>query len=247
VNETGTVVPRSQRSAPLPAALPYVLPLVLSLLVTGVADYVPDWRIALYIIKVLGLALTLACFWRAYAEIQPALGFGVLIAVLIGLAVIAVWLSIDPYYPQSTAEFRSLLKDGWQAFPHAAKAAGQFDPGAGGDAFPPLLTIGSRVLGAVILVPIAEELFFRGWLIRFLVKDEFKSVPMGTFTWPSFLVTTLVFGLSHHEWLAGIVCALAFNMLLYWRRSLFACIVAHAAANLGLAVWVLSRGAWQFW
>jgi len=57
----------------------------------------------------------------------------------------------------------------------------------------------------------------------------------------------VLFGLSHHEWLAGVICGVAFNLLLYWRKDLFQCIVAHAAANLALAVWVLTREAWHFW
>jgi hypothetical protein len=70
---------------------------------------------------------------------------------------------------------------------------------------------------------------------------------MGTFTWLSFAGTLAFMGLTHHEWLAAVICSAAFNGLLYWRKDLFLCVLAHAAANLALAVWVLTNGAWAFW
>jgi hypothetical protein len=53
--------------------------------------------------------------------------------------------------------------------------------------------------------------------------------------------------LTHHEWLAAMVCSAAFNWILYWKKDIWACIVAHAVANLALAVWVITTGQWQFW
>jgi hypothetical protein len=99
----------------------------------------------------------------------------------------------------------------------------------------------------VLVVPVMEELFWRAFLIRWLVKEDFKSVPVGTFTWPSFLITVALFGAEHNQWLAGLVCGALYNWLLYRTRSVWACVVAHAVSNAALAAWVLARGDWKFW
>ncbi len=232
---------------PLVQAIPYIVPFVAMVALTALADALPHFRAHLYVLKVLLAGGLAARYWRHYVEISRAPVEGVAWATLVGLAVIVLWVALDPYYPQSLAELRLLGEQGWQALPHTEKIAGWFDPFAPDIGLPPPVVIAFRLVGAVLVVPVVEEVFHRGWLLRYLVREDFRSVPLGTFTWTSFLVSTALFGLSHQEWLAGVICGAAFNGLLYWKRSLTLCIVAHAAANLGLAVWVLWQGAWQFW
>ncbi len=99
----------------------------------------------------------------------------------------------------------------------------------------------------MIVVPLTEELFWRAFLIRWLIKEDFKSVPVGAFTWLSFAVTVGLFGAEHTEWLAGLICGVLYNGLYYKRKDVFSCVVAHAVSNAALAAWVLSRGDWKFW
>ncbi|TSK05937.1 MAG: CAAX prenyl protease-related protein [Geobacter sp.] len=110
-----------------------------------------------------------------------------------------------------------------------------------------LLLTAARVAGAVLVVPVMEELFWRSFLLRYLVRADFQSVPMGAFTWASFLITTVLFGLEHHFFLAGMLAGAIFSFVLYRTRSLVQCILAHAVANLALAIHVLSTGNWYFW
>lgn len=110
-----------------------------------------------------------------------------------------------------------------------------------------LLLTATRVAGAVLVVPVMEELFWRSFLLRYLIRADFLSVTMGTFTWASFLITTLLFGLEHHFFVAGMLAGAIFSFVLYRTRSLAQCILAHAVANLALAVHVLSTGNWHFW
>lgn len=236
-----------QRRAVVGQMLPYIVPFVVMVALTALADALPTYRAHLYLAKVLAAGGLAAYYWRRYTEISRVSVAGVAWAALVGLAVIVLWVALDPYYPQSLAELRLLGEQGWRPLPHTEKVAAQFDPFAPDMGLPPPLIIAFRLLGAVVVVPVVEEVFHRGWLLRYLVRENFRSVPLGTFTWTSFLVSTALFGLSHHEWLAGLVCGAALNGLLYWKRSLTLCIVAHAVANLGLAVWVLWQGAWQFW
>ncbi len=110
-----------------------------------------------------------------------------------------------------------------------------------------LLLTAARVAGAVLVVPVMEELFWRSFLLRYLVRADFQSVPMGTFTWASFLITTVLFGMEHHFFLAGMLAGAIFSFVLYRTRSLAQCILAHAVANFALAIYVLSTGNWYFW
>ena len=151
-----------------------------------------------------------------------------LLAVIVGLVAIAIWIGIDSFYPK---------------FGHATP----FDPTTIEPMANRNVFIVFRVVGAVLVVPVMEELFWRAFLIRWLVNEDFKSVPVGTFTWLSFGVTVALFGGEHSEWLAGLICGALYNWLYYKRKDVFACVVAHAVSNAALAAWVLSRGDWKFW
>ena len=104
-----------------------------------------------------------------------------------------------------------------------------------------------RVAGAVVVVPVMEELFWRSFLLRYLVDPDFETVPLGRFSWGSFLVAAVLFGLEHHFFFAGIIAGAIFSLVLYKTRSLAQCVLAHAVANLALAFYVLHSAKWYFW
>jgi CAAX prenyl protease-like protein len=104
-----------------------------------------------------------------------------------------------------------------------------------------------RIAGAVIVVPIMEELFWRSFFIRYIIDKNFDKVRMGTFTWASFLLSVVFFGLEHNFIYAGIMAGISYNILLYRTRSLAQCILAHSVTNLALAIYVIFTGKWQFW
>lgn len=203
--------------------LPYVVPMALYLaLLLAESPANVAW---LYPVKVAAVAGVLWYYRKSYEELRP--GFS-LLAVVVGLAAIAIWIGIAPYYPKlgSTQPFdpTTIAAPVWKwAF------------------------IGCRVFGAVVVVALMEELFWRGFLIRWLVNEDFKLVPVGTFTGLSFAVTAALFGIEHRDWLAGLICGALYNWLYYWRKSLWACVVAHAVSNAALAGWVLAHGDWKFW
>ena len=203
--------------------LPYVVPMAIYsafLLVQTNANLL--W---VYPAKVIAVAVALIYFRKEYEELRP--GFS-LLAVIVGLVAIAIWIGIDPFYPK-----------------HGSGAV--FDPTTISSLAQRNMFLTFRVLGAVIVVPVMEELFWRAFLIRWLVKEDFKSVPVGTFTGLSFVVTVALFGAEHNEWLAGLICGALYNWLYYKRKDVFACVIAHAVSNAALAAWVLARGDWKFW
>ncbi len=104
-----------------------------------------------------------------------------------------------------------------------------------------------RIIGAVLVVPLMEELFWRSFLIRYIIDKNFENVRVGTFTWGSFLLTIMLFGAEHNYIYAGIMAGAAYNLILYKTRSLVQCVLAHAVTNLALAIYVIFTGKWQFW
>ena len=185
----------------------------------------------LYPLKALAVAAALFVLRRHYDELRPRFSP---LAVVTGALAIALWVVLDPFYPGL-----SRLLGGTPAAP--------FDPSTITDHAQRLAFLACRVAGAVIVVPLMEELFWRGFLLRWLVKDDFKHVPVGTFTPLSFAATIVLFGVEHEQWLAGMICGALYNALLYRTKNLTDCVVAHATSNALLAAWVIARGDWKFW
>ena len=108
------------------------------------------------------------------------------------------------------------------------------------------VTLGLRFLGFAAVTPFMEELFVRSWLLRFLVvidtRGDFRNVPVGTFTWLSFLVTVTWFTFTHLSWEWGVAAAtgVVYNLWLYRRRQIGAVVVSHGVTNasLFLAAWL---------
>lgn len=105
----------------------------------------------------------------------------------------------------------------------------------------------SRLIGFLLIAPVIEELFTRSFLIRFIISNNWKKVPIGKYTLPSFIITVLFFGFSHSRWLAGIIAGVLLNLLLYKQKSIESCIVAHFTANLLLAIYVITTSSWFMW
>ena len=98
-----------------------------------------------------------------------------------------------------------------------------------------------------MVVPPLEEVFYRSFLYRYLVKPDFMAIPLGVFVWMPFILTAVVFGLTHYEWLAGILCGCIYQGLVCGNKRLGDAIAAHALTNLLLGLWIVGRGAWHFW
>ena len=165
-------------------------------------------------------------------------------AVVVGVAVFTLWVGLDGFYPSldqllgrlGLAKAKSNALAGWN--PHA-----EFDQ-AGALAW---MFVVVRGVGSTIVVPPLEEVFYRSFFYRYLVKADFQSVPLGRLIGMPFVVTSAVFGFSHGEWLAGILCGFAYQGLVCRKERLGDAMTAHAITNGLLALWVVGRGAWKFW
>jgi exosortase E/protease (VPEID-CTERM system) len=108
--------------------------------------------------------------------------------------------------------------------------------------------IASRIAGSILIVPIAEELAYRGYLMRRLISADFESVPFHSVRWLALIATAVVFGLAHGAfWLPGIVAGLAYGLIVIRRGSLGEAVAAHATTNVLIAVTVLAGNQWQLW
>jgi exosortase E/protease (VPEID-CTERM system) len=111
-----------------------------------------------------------------------------------------------------------------------------------------ILWIVCRVLAAVGTVPLAEELAYRGYLMRRLVSRRFETVPFSAARWPALVVSALAFGLMHGAlWLPGIAAGLAYGALAMRTGKLGESIAAHGTTNALLAAYVLIFDRWQLW
>ena len=105
----------------------------------------------------------------------------------------------------------------------------------------------TRIIGSTFIVPPLEEVFYRSLLYRYMASQNFLSVPLNQFLPFPFFATAIVFGFSHNEWLAGILCGAAFQWLVLRKNRLGDAMTAHAITNFLLGVWIVSRCAWNFW
>jgi uncharacterized protein len=211
----------------------YVAPMALFLLITTLLEaQFPAQYVGIYLAKVVVVTGALIACRRAWQQdIRPDARV-LLPAILVGLAVFAEWILVDRYTPPLSFLGKRTAFD-----PFAQISDGTLRS----------LFIATRFFGLAVMVPIMEEVFWRSFLLRYLTKEDFRSVPIGTFSAMAFAIVAGAFGFAHPEWLAAIICAVAYGLLLRQTRSLFACIVAHAVTNFALGVYVLVTRQWHFW
>jgi len=100
-----------------------------------------------------------------------------------------------------------------------------------------------------VAVPILEELFWRGWLMRWIIDpQDFEKVPLGTFAPAAFWLTAILFASEHGSfWDVGLAAGIVYNWWMIRTRNLWDCIIAHAVTNALLAAYVIGAGQWQYW
>jgi CAAX prenyl protease-like protein len=88
-----------------------------------------------------------------------------------------------------------------------------------------------RLVGFVVITPLAEELAFRGYLLRRLIAADFDRVSFRRFTWTSFLISSVLFGAVHGQWIAGTIAGMAYALVSYATGRLWPAVLAHACTN----------------
>jgi exosortase E/protease (VPEID-CTERM system) len=207
------------------AAAAYVAPLLAALvaaLVTSIwsDDALDRW----YLVRVLAAA---AVLWLVRRDLpRPSISpswFPVVAGALLG----AAWIALVPVDAAAGARFVGALRDLGAAERWA--------------------WIAVRLLGSCVLIPVVEELAFRGFLLRWLVSPEFEGVSPRAVTGSSVLLSSLAFGALHDHWILGTLGGVVFVVAWMRRGRLADAILTHALANAGIAVAVLASGRWDLW
>ena len=183
----------------------------------------------LYLSQIALSAVLLAALWPRFSELHRP-GDASLrdwgLGALTGLVVFVLWINLD---------------FGWAQFGDA-RGVGASVTGEGADA----LGLAARFVGAVAVVPLLEELFWRSFLMRWLDKAAFLEVSPRYVSVRSLLICSVVFALEHHLWLSGLVAGLAYGWLYRRLGLLWPVVLAHAVTNLLLEIWVQRTAAWHF-
>jgi exosortase E/protease (VPEID-CTERM system) len=221
---------------PTAAYIGPLLALVAGMMVTGLFTSAAEFD-RFYPVRVLAAGGILWFYRGEYPDLRWTRSWT---AVAIGVAVFAVWMALEAIAGAGAGAGGPPGKAGAGAAVIAAGLAGLPPGGAATWLF-------FRAAGSITVVPLAEELAFRGFLIRRLIRAEFTEVPPGRFTWPSFLISSILFGALHGRWLAGTIAGLFYALALYRRRELGDAVVAHATTNALIAAYVLTTGTWSLW
>jgi CAAX prenyl protease-like protein len=211
----------------------YVLPMGIFLAFTWLSSQWPTGYPLIYAVKTIATAIALVALWRHYTKIRWDYWW---LGVIVGVAGIVQWIGMQLLLQRHIAFFRP-SGEAFNPFEHFSSAAVR-------DAF-----IAVRIAGAVLVVPVMEELFWRDFLWRqILAPNDFKLASVGEWSFSALLIVSVAFATVHGNWwLTAIVWALMVGGLLAYTKSLGACIIAHATTNLLLAVYVLVYRDWAFW
>jgi uncharacterized protein len=186
----------------------------------------------IYGLQALAAAALLAVGWKRYEELRSRQlapnATEWLLAVGVGLAVFVAWINLDAP---------------WMTI--GEPAVGFVPLGANGQ--PDVALVTMRIAGAVLVVPLMEELFWRSFLARWVDDPSFERVDPRRLSVKALVLSTFVFVLAHTLWLAAALAGLAYALLYRHTGKLWVAVIAHAVTNLALAVWVLRTGQWQFW
>jgi exosortase E/protease (VPEID-CTERM system) len=204
----------------------YLLPflaIVGTAMLTGAFSAGFQW---LYPVRVIVAGAVLWIFRKEYGDLKWKWSWQ---AVAIGSIVSLLWIF---FLPAEAANDKP-------AWPSALQSVSVYSAAA---------WIVFRIIGYVVVVPLAEELAFRGFLARRIMRADFHNVPIGTFSWFTFLLSSLLFGIFHGKlWLAGTGAGMLFALALYRRRSLGDAVQSHATTNALLAVYAVVTGNWSAW
>lgn len=185
----------------------------------------------LYAFRVSAVAILLALFWQQYKELRlykPPKFKAYFVSVLVGVFVFFIWILPYPTWATATDTL---------GFVPIHTDTKQLD----------FTFVTIRLVGAALIVPIMEELFWRSFIMRWLQNADFLHVKPALVGHFAFITTAILFALEHHLWLAGLIAGVAYGWLYRREGNLWMQIIAHMVTNAMLGIWVVYSKNWQYW
>ena len=206
------------------ATAAYLMPLLAILAAGMLAHAVSAGFDFLYPLRILGAVAALWAYRRSYDALDWRFTWR---GVSTGVAIFGVWAAAAHFVTTPAAMPETLAR-----LPGAARGA----------------WLGCRAAAAIITVPIAEELAYRGFLMRRVVGAAFESVNLRSVRWPAIIISAVVFGIMHGSlWFAGIVAGIAYGAVAVKTGKIGESVAAHATTNSLIAIQVLLFDQWQLW
>ena len=229
-----TPATKRETAAAASSHVPYVVPFGVFLGILAVSSHLKFLGTWEYPLRVLFLAAIVYVYSRHVVDFRlrsPMLSVG------IGIAVFAIWIAPEMLFE----DYRSH----W-LFSNAI--TGTVTTSLDHEHRYDWLVLVFRSIRAAVLVPIIEELFWRAWLMRWLIRPNIETVPLGAWTWSSMAISAALFASEHGPyWDVGLIAGLAYNFLMVRTKSLGDCILAHAVTNGILSAHVIASGQWHYW
>ena len=217
------------------ATLAYVAPFVAYIGLMGVEKAVALPAGWFYPIRLVVVTAVLLAFSRSYLSLRVSQW---LPSVLVGIAVFLIWIGPDVI-------FGPAYRHSW-LFENSLTGAAKGSLTANLQISAGFIVV--RILGSALLVPVIEELFWRGWMMRWLIHKEFLKVPLGEYSAQAFWLVAILFASEHGPyWEVGLAAGVIYNWWLVRTRTLGDCILAHAVTNGLLGIYVVYAGQWQYW
>jgi hypothetical protein len=213
----------------------YTGPFIVFMLFIGLAGmldsaHIAPWGLeAKYVafpLQTVVCGVLLAAYWRQYKLGAPRKAW---VAIAVGAVVFGLWVAPQLVFPPRLGGFNPDIFSKQPALYWTE------------------LVI--RVLRLVIVVPLLEEIFWRGFLLRYLINDEFQAVPFGSYAPRANLIVAVAFMLEHSvpDWPAALVAGFLYNLVAYRTKSLSSCVLAHGVTNALLGGYIIMTRQWGFW
>ncbi|MEO8026593.1 MAG: CAAX prenyl protease-related protein [Bryobacteraceae bacterium] len=215
-------------------ALPYVAPFAIFIGFLSLKSSLPLGGLAGQIAWIAAVSASIWFFSRHLLDFRLRMPLG---TIVVGAIVFAIWIAPDALFPgyRSHWLFQNSIT------------------GTLTSSLPPELRENLAILvlrsaRAILIVPIVEELFWRGWMLRWLINPDFEKVPLGTYSHLAFWGTAILFAAEHGPfWEVGLIAGAIYNWWMMRSKSLGDLIVAHGLTNGLLCAYVVATGKWEYW
>ena len=216
-------------------AVPYVAPFLTFIAIMAIEKATGLPTVWMYPLRAVATLAVLLAVSRAPLAKRPAQPFA---SIVLGALVFALWVGPDVVFGPGYRHFwlfqNSITGAAASSIPIVLRRSVWF--------------LALRTASCALLVPPVEELFWRGWAMRWVIAGDFQKVPLGTYQAAAFWLVALMFAAEHGPyWEVGLATGVVYNWWMVRTRTLWDCIIAHAVTNALLSGYILATHQFQYW